>query len=890
MVKKSIQTSKPLVSILITCYNYDKFVGQAIESSLNQTYDNIEIIVVDDKSDDNSLDIIKKYSNKIKIIKHKENKGVVFSRNELIRESKGDFFIFLDADNYFSPDNISKTVDFIIKNNLDVVYHDMITVSGDKEVGEIIYPEYNIERLKNHNYIDSCSMVRKSTLGDVEFDKKLDKLTHEDWDFFLHLGLRGAKIEKNWENKFYYRVKPGSRNLSPSDSDNSNVHYAELYEYIYKKYEKLFPEEFNYLAYYGFLKKYQAMFERFRVEKEEKDELKIQNQTLKIGINSILNSKSYKIGKIFTIPTKIIRKIKNIKHIFVKNIKNSKVFYNMEKFAYLRNNKKSSSEIYFIKNEAVNLKKRIAVVLHLYYTDDWEEIFLPKIKKVINSMDADLVVSMPEKNYDFAPTIKESFKDVKIFITPNKGRDVLPFIKVAKILHKNGYKKVLKIHSKKSSHRENAFTGAEEGNVWLRNILNNLIPENDQQFKIIIDKIQDEETGLIGPGNYYYPFKMYLKNNLRRIKMIIDEVDDEFLSGYISEKLDNYGYFGGTMFWVDLDSIKEVFMVSKDNFQKEKGQIDGTIAHAFERIFCALPSIKNKKIYSINENSFNEVSNRNFIKPEWYLKDISGGKPKVSIIVPVYADWETLKLNIESLKKYLGNSEEYSIYYINDCGPESEFLENKIMENISGMTNFYYYKNPKNVGFVKSCNNAAFNVVDKDTDILLLNSDTKVTEGFAREMKAVLYSEKTIAAVTARSNNATIWSVPMSSKLANKPNASYFLYKILKYKIPEKYITPTVHGFCCLIRRDAIDKYGLFDEIYGLGYAEENDFAMRLRSHGLKCAVSNRSFVFHYESKSFGDEKRREQIKKNEKILLDRYHEYTSLIQEYWNNTKELLK
>ena len=55
-------------------------------------------------------------------------------------------------------------------------------------------------------------------------------------------------------------------------------------------------------------------------------------------------------------------------------------------------------------------------------------------------------------------------------------------------------------------------------------------------------------------------------------------------------------------------------------------------------------------------------------------------QPKVSIIVPVYADWETLKLNIESLKKYLGNSEEYSIYYINDCGPESEFLENKIME------------------------------------------------------------------------------------------------------------------------------------------------------------------------------------------------------------------
>lgn len=890
MVKKSTQTSKPLVSILITCYNYDKFVGQAIESSLNQTYDNIEIIIVDDKSDDNSLDIIKKYSNKIRIIKHKENKGVVYSRNELIRESKGDFFIFLDADNYFSPDNISKTVDFIVKNKLDVVYHDMLLVSSDKEVGEIVYPKYNIERLKNHNYIDSCSMVRKSILGDVEFDEKLDKLTHEDWDFFLHLGLRGAKIEKIQENKFYYRVKPGSRNLSPSDSDDSNTHYADLYEYIYTKYEKLFPEEFSYLAYYRFLKKYQAMSERFNIEKEENNELKIQNQTLKVGINSILNSKSYKIGRILTIPTKIIRKTKNIKNIIVQKIKKSKVLYSMEKFVYSRNNKKSSSETYFIKNESINLKKEIAVVLHLYYTDDWEDIFLPKIKKVIDNMDADLVVSMPEKNYNFVPVIKENFKDAKIFITPNRGRDVLPFIKVAKILYENGYKKVLKIHSKKSSHRENAFIGAEEGNAWLCNILNTLVPEDNQQFKIIVDKIQDEETGLIGPGNYYYPLKMYLKNNLRRIKMVMDGINDKFLSGYVSEKLDNYGYFGGTMFWVDLDSIKELFMISKDNFQKEKGQIDGTIAHALERIFCVLPSIKNKKIYSINENSLNEISSNNFIKPEWYLKDISGGKPKVSIIVPVYADWATLKLNIESLKKYLGNNEEYSVYYINDCGPESDFLEKKILENISGMTNLYYYKNLKNVGFVKSCNNAVFNVVDKNTDILLLNSDTKVTEGFAREMKTTLYSEKTIAAVTARSNNATIWSIPMSGKLANKPNTSYFLYKILKYKIPEKYITPTIHGFCCLIRRDTINKYGLFDEIYGLGYAEENDFAMRLRDCGLKCAVSNKSFVFHYESKSFGDEKRIKQIEKNEKILLDRYPEYTSLIQEYWNNTKEFLK
>ena len=276
--------------------------------------------------------------------------------------------------------------------------------------------------------------------------------------------------------------------------------------------------------------------------------------------------------------------------------------------------------------------------------------------------------------------------------------------------------------------------------------------------------------------------------------------------------------------------------------------------------------------------------------PDWYFDDISGGKPQISIIVPVYSDWWSLSKNIASLKKYLANSEDISVHYVNDCGPEADILEKKIKENIGGLTNFYYYRNEKNLGFVGTCNKAALELVNQSDDILLLNSDTKVTKNFVTEMRKVLYSQDDIGAVTSRSNNATIWSVPMTSRLANYRWASYMLYRLIKHDLPEKYITPTIHGFCVLIKREMVKKYGLFDTVYGRGYGEENDFAMRLRSHGWKCAVANYSFVFHYESRSFGNEVRNKQIEKNEKILLERYPDYRHLVQEYWDNIQEPLK
>lgn len=260
---------------------------------------------------------------------------------------------------------------------------------------------------------------------------------------------------------------------------------------------------------------------------------------------------------------------------------------------------------------------------------------------------------------------------------------------------------------------------------------------------------------------------------------------------------------------------------------------------------------------------------------------------KISIVVPVYADWETLSLNIASLIDEVGGKKDVDVWYVNDCGPEADYLEDKINEAIGDMKNFYYYRNVKNLGFVQNCNNAVFDLVDNNSNVLLLNSDTKVTKGFLKELDRVLYSGKKIGVVSPRSNNATQWSVPMGGQLASSPGVSFYMWERMKPLLPEMYICPTAHGFCMLIKRELIDKYGLFDEIYGAGYAEETDFTMRIRKHGYLCATANHAFVFHYESKSFGSERRNKLIEKNRKIIIKRYPDVFKLMEAYEKNIIE---
>lgn len=254
---------------------------------------------------------------------------------------------------------------------------------------------------------------------------------------------------------------------------------------------------------------------------------------------------------------------------------------------------------------------------------------------------------------------------------------------------------------------------------------------------------------------------------------------------------------------------------------------------------------------------------------------------RVTVVIPVYKDWSTLEGCIASLKKYL--DKRHQVFLVNDMGPEWESLENNILEAIKENANFYYFKNNENMGFVKTCNRAAFELDQTDNDIFLLNSDTEVTEGFMEELLEVLYATEKHGIVCPRSNNATILTVPVHNNLGRAVTAqeSYFTYLAVKDNLPRFEVLPTGVGFAFLVKRQLIENYGLFDEVYSPGYNEENDFCMRINQYGFNVMMANRSFVFHYESKSFGERKLKFE-EEHAKILQMRYPYYTSRIGMYF--------
>lgn len=107
-------------SIIITCYNREKYIGRAIRSAINQRgieRSSQEVIVVDDNSSDNSKFIIKDYENVIRFIKNKKNFGLPSSRNKGIKESKGKYIFMLDSDDYISEDTLNVLGSFLDHNH-----------------------------------------------------------------------------------------------------------------------------------------------------------------------------------------------------------------------------------------------------------------------------------------------------------------------------------------------------------------------------------------------------------------------------------------------------------------------------------------------------------------------------------------------------------------------------------------------------------------------------------------------------------------------------------------------------------------------------------------------------------------------------------------------------
>ncbi len=147
----------PLISIITPVYNSAAFIGDTIESVLNQTYTNWEMILVDDVSTDDSVAVIKSFDDdRIKLIQLEKNSGPAVARNTAILKAKGRYIAFLDSDDLWLPEKLEKQLAFIQQKNCAVVHsaYEIMDAAGNHTGKIISAPEtltYN--QLLNYNYI-----------------------------------------------------------------------------------------------------------------------------------------------------------------------------------------------------------------------------------------------------------------------------------------------------------------------------------------------------------------------------------------------------------------------------------------------------------------------------------------------------------------------------------------------------------------------------------------------------------------------------------------------------------------------------------------------------------------------------------------------------------------
>lgn len=236
--------NKLRISVIIVNYNYDQYIGRAIESTLNQTYPNIELIVIDDGSTDDSDTVIKRYVKKHPELKyvHQENKGANKARNKGIELAKGDYIFLLDADNWLDPDHIEKLYKMAQEYDAEVVYSDLQHFGASTE--RLITPEYDLDYLKVTNYIDTAALVKLKAIGNNRFDLWLNRKFLQDYDFFLGLALKGLRFVKCPDVSLNYRVHE-NQNGYQQNNISKLQDYIKNYEYIIGKYTKLYPQEFK---------------------------------------------------------------------------------------------------------------------------------------------------------------------------------------------------------------------------------------------------------------------------------------------------------------------------------------------------------------------------------------------------------------------------------------------------------------------------------------------------------------------------------------------------------------------------------------------------------------------------------------------------------------------
>ncbi|TDN89154.1 hypothetical protein DET49_10770 [Salegentibacter sp. 24] len=235
-----MKSSLPSVSIVIPCYNDSKYIETAVESAYSQKLENLEIIIVDDGSDEKTKLVLQSLRSKINKIITQTNLGVSAARNAGIKESSGDYILVLDSDDFFEPGFCKKALRaFQTGDNVRLVtcYAKWFIDSTNYQIHKPAGGE-----LKNFLYRNSAlsnSMFLKKDWRKVGGYDESMKDGWEDWEFFIRLHKDGGNTIVIPEVLFHYRMKKKSK------TSIANQNRYDLLNCILEKHSDLYKDRFS---------------------------------------------------------------------------------------------------------------------------------------------------------------------------------------------------------------------------------------------------------------------------------------------------------------------------------------------------------------------------------------------------------------------------------------------------------------------------------------------------------------------------------------------------------------------------------------------------------------------------------------------------------------------
>ena len=223
---------KDKITVVVPCYNVEKYVAKCLDSIINQTYDNLEIIAVEDCSTDNTYEILKEYLKKdkrIKLVKNKVNSGLSFSRNMGISEATGEYISFIDSDDYIDLNYYENLHNALIDNDADIAICDIKAVLEEENIINIkeCYSnnEFNLLNVINTGFAASaCNKLFKKHLL-LKYLFEVGKI-NEDIAVIIPALVNAKKLAYAKDTYYYYLQRGGSIQNSHFSDKRFDVFYG----------------------------------------------------------------------------------------------------------------------------------------------------------------------------------------------------------------------------------------------------------------------------------------------------------------------------------------------------------------------------------------------------------------------------------------------------------------------------------------------------------------------------------------------------------------------------------------------------------------------------------------------------------------------------------------